>query len=186
MNPQAVRPPDGPGQIAAPAAAAAAAWADALIALHLLARQPHRLGGLWLRAPHGPVREAWLQALYALPLPVLRAPGSVDLPRWLGGLDLSATLQTGRLHEQAGLLRQADGGLLCLPMAERWAPALTATLAQALDRRGIDAGGGFQASRFGVVALDESLEDEAPLAPAPAIRRSPGCAAPARPAPRRG
>ena len=148
------------------AAAAQALWADALTALQLLARQPHRLGGAWLRAPHGPVREAWLQALSALALPVLRAPGSVDTPRWLGGLDLSATLQSGRVHEQAGLLRQADGGLLCLPMAERFAPTLTATLAQTLDRGGVDRGGRFEASRFGVVALDESLDDEAPLAPA--------------------
>lgn len=149
----------------APAAAETTArWADALIALQLLAQQPHRLGGIWLRAPHGPVREAWLQALAALPLPLIRAPGSVDSARWLGGLDLAATLQTGRLQEQAGLLRQADGGLLCLPMAERFAPALTATLAQTLDRGGVDRGGRFEPSRFGVVALDESLDDEAPLA----------------------
>ena len=146
--------------------AAAAIWADALTALQLLARQPQGLGGIWLRAPHGPVREAWLQTLAQQPLPVLRAPGSVDTARWLGGLDLAATLQTGRVHEQPGLLRQADGGLLCLPMAERFAPALTATLAQTLDRGGVDTGGTFQASRFGVVALDESLDDEAPLAPA--------------------
>ncbi len=149
----------------APAAnEATARWHDARIALQLLAQQPHRLGGVWLRAPHGPVREAWLQALAALPLPLMRAPGSVDSARWLGGLDLSATLQTGRLQEQAGLLRQADGGLLCLPMAERFAPALTATLAQTLDRGGVDRGGHFEHSRFGVVALDESLDDEAPLA----------------------
>ena len=151
----------------APAAnEATARWHDARIALQLLAQQPHRLGGIWLRAPHGPVREAWLQALAALPLPLIRAPGSVDSARWLGGLDLAATLQTGRLQEQAGLLRQADGGLLCLPMAERFAPALTATLAQTLDRGGVDRGGRFEPSRFGVVALDESLDDEAPLAPA--------------------
>ena len=159
-------PPVAPLSDAAQATAAAARWADALTALHLLAQAPQRLGGLWLRAPHGPVREAWLQALAQQPLPVLRAPGSVDAQRWLGGLDLSATLQSGRVHEQAGLLRQAHGGLLCLPMAERFAPALTATLAQTLDRGGVDTGGAFHASRFGVVALDESLDDEAPLAPA--------------------
>jgi len=146
--------------------AAAAVWADALTALRLLAQDPQRLGGLWLRAPHGPVREAWLQALAQQPLPVWRAPGSVDTQRWLGGLDLAATLQSGRVHEQPGLLRQAHGGLLCLPMAERFAPALTATLAQTLDRGGVDTGGAFHASRFGVVALDESQDDEAPLAPA--------------------
>ena len=145
-------------------AAAHAAWADALTALQLLARQPHRLGGVWLRAPHGPVREAWLQALAQLPLPLLRVPGSVDTPRWLGGIDIAATLHSGQLREQPGLLRQAHGGLLCLPMAERLAPALTATLAQTLDRGGVDTGGTLHPSRFGVVALDESLDEEAPLA----------------------
>jgi magnesium chelatase subunit D len=168
MSPPLTHPSSGSSGAAAPAgnaAATAAVWADALTALQLLAQNPQRLGGLWLRAPHGPVREAWLQALAQQPLPVLRAPGSVDPQRWLGGLDLAATLQHGRVHEQAGLLRQADGGLLCLPMAERFAPALTSTLAQTLDRGGVDTGGAFQPSRFGVVALDESLDDEAPLAP---------------------
>ena len=146
--------------------AADAVWADALTALQLLARQPHRLGGVWLRAPHGPVREAWLQALAQLPLPLLRVPGSVDTARWLGGIDIAATLHSGQLREQAGLLCQAHGGLLCLPMAERFAPALTAPLAQTLDRGGVNTGSRFHPSLFGVVALDESLDDEAPLAPA--------------------
>lgn len=145
---------------------AARRWADALIALQLLARRPHRLGGIWLRAPHGPVREVWLQALAQSRLPVLRAPGSVDSQRWLGGLDLAATLQNGVLRQQAGLLQQAHGGLLCLPMAERLAPALGATLAQTLDRGGLDQADRFCPSRFGVVALDESEDDQAPLAPA--------------------
>jgi magnesium chelatase subunit D len=146
--------------------AAAAIWADALTVLRLLAHQPHRLGGVWLRAPHGPVREAWLAALSTLPVPALRAPGSVDAARWLGGIDIAATLHSGQLREQPGLLRQADGGLLCLPMIERFAPALTATLAQAMDRGGVSTGSGFHPSRFGVVALDESLADEAPMAAA--------------------
>ena len=143
---------------------AKALWADALTAIRLLARRSHRLGGIWLRAPCGPVRDAWLQALSQQPLPMLRVPGSVDTQRWLGGLDMTATLNSGRLREQPGLLRQAHAGLLCLPMAERFAPALTASLAQAMDRGGVDRGGTFEESRFGVVALDESLDDEAPLA----------------------
>jgi len=144
--------------------ASGAIWADALTAVALLARLPHRVGGIWLRAPHGPVRDAWLQALSRQPLPVVRVPSSVDAARWLGGLDLTATLHSGVLRHQAGLLRQADGGLLCLAMAERFPAPLTATLAQAMDRGGVDGGNGFEFSRFGVVALDESLDDEAPLA----------------------
>ena len=143
-----------------------AAWADALTALQLLAHLPQRLGGVWLRAPHGPVRETWLKALATLPQPLLRVPGSVDTQRWLGGIDIAATLHSGQLREQAGLLRQAHGGLLCLHMAERLPSALTAPLAQTLDRGGVNTGGDFHRSLFGVVALDESQDDEAPLAPA--------------------
>ena len=163
MNLGALRPLAAPTDTALPHSAAGR-WADALTALQLLALPPQRLGGIWLRAPHGPLREAWLHALAAQSLPVLRAPASVDTARWLGGLDLAATLHSGRLTEQPGLLAQAHGGLLCLPMAERWPQALTATLAQTLDRGGVDRGGHWRESRFGVVALDEALDDEAPLA----------------------
>ena len=163
MNLGAPRPLAAPTDTAQHASAAGR-WADALTALQLLALPPQRLGGIWLRAPHGPLREAWLHALAAQSLPVLRAPASVDTARWLGGLDLAATLHSGRLTEQPGLLAQAHGGLLCLPMAERWPQALTATLAQTLDRGGVDRGGHWRESRFGVVALDEALDDEAPLA----------------------
>ena len=144
--------------------ASADVWADALTAVQLLALAPHRLGGVWLRAPHGPVRDAWLKVLAQQPRPLHRAPSSVDASRWLGGLDLTATLHSGVLRQQPGLLRQAHGGLLCLSMAERFPTTLTAILAQALDRGGVEAGNGFEPSRFGVVALDESLDDEAPLA----------------------
>ena len=155
--------PPSPGPLR-PSPAEQACWNDALTALRLMGHAAHRLGGIWLRAPHGPVREAWLQALAAQAVPLVRAPGSVDVQRWLGGLDLAATLQTGRLRQQVGLLQQAHDGLLCLPMAERMPAALTATLAQALDRGGVDCGERWQPSLFGVVALDESVEDDAPLA----------------------
>ena len=163
---EASHTPSAATRPASQAAEAAARWADALTAVQLLAHRPHRLGGIWLRAPHGPVREAWLQALSQLPLPLLHAPGSVDTARWLGGIDLAATLQRGELRHQPGLLLQAHGGLLCLPMAERFAPGLSATLAQALDRGGVEHAHRFATSHFGVVALDESQDDEAPLAPA--------------------
>lgn len=139
-------------------------WADALMALDLLAHEPHRWGGVWLRAPHGPVREAWLSALAQAGLRLWRAPHSVDRERWLGGLDLGATLRTGQLHTQAGLLQQADGGVLCLPLAERLPAVHAASLAQALDRGGLEVAGQWQPSRLVVVALDESDADDPPLA----------------------
>ncbi len=147
-------------------------WSDALLALQLLQLDPQGFGGICLRAPYGPVREHWLAGLARLPLPLVKVPASVDAERLLGGMDLSLTLQTGRLHLQAGLLQQADQGLVCLPMAERFAPALIAPLVQALESgqaNGTYTAPGLQASaptRFGVVALDESLADEPGVRPA--------------------
>ena len=109
-------------------------WHDALTALQLLQIDPHGFGGVCLRAPHGPVRERWLQALSDLGLGLVKVPGSVDSERLLGGIDLAHTLQTGQLHMQAGLLQQANQGLVCLPMAERLSPALLAPLVQALEQ----------------------------------------------------
>ncbi len=138
-------------------------WNDALTALQLLQLDPFGFGGVCLRAPHGPVRERWLQALAGLGIGLVKVPGSVDTERLLGGIDLAHTLQTGQLHLQAGLLQQADQGLVCLPMAERLSPALLAPLVQALEQGQVPPTRHSAAptpTRFGVVALDESLPDE--------------------------
>jgi magnesium chelatase subunit D len=138
-------------------------WHDALTALQLLQIDPHGFGGVCLRAPHGPVREHWLQALAGLGVGLIKVPGSVDSERLLGGIDLAQTLQTGQLHMQAGLLQQADQGLVCLPMAERLSPALLAPLVQVLEQGQVPPTRHSAAptpTRFGVVALDESLTDE--------------------------
>jgi magnesium chelatase subunit D len=138
-------------------------WNDALTALQLLQIDAHGFGGVCLRAPHGPVRERWLQALSGLGLGLVKVPGSVDSERLLGGIDLAHTLQTGQLHMQAGLLQQADQGLVCLPMAERLSPALLAPLVQALEQAQVPSNRHSAeptVTRFGVVALDESLPDE--------------------------
>ncbi len=139
------------------------AWHDALLSLQLLQLDPQGFGGVCLRAPHGPVRERWLSALASLGLPLVKVPGSADTERLLGGIDLAHTLQTGQLRMQAGLLQQADQGLVCLPMAERLPASLMAPLVQALDTGQVPATHHHtqaNASRFGVVALDESMPDE--------------------------
>ncbi|WP_019429133.1 magnesium chelatase subunit D [Limnohabitans sp. Rim47] len=138
-------------------------WNDALTALQLLQIDPHGFGGVCLSAPHGPVRERWLRALAGLGLGLIKVPGSVDSERLLGGIDLAHTLQTGQLLTQAGLLQQADQGLVCLPMAERLSPALLAPLVQVLEQGQVPPTRHSSAptpTRFGVVALDESLPDE--------------------------
>ncbi|MGU3540597.1 magnesium chelatase subunit D [Methylobacterium sp. A54F] len=136
-----------------------AAWSDALEAARLLAADPHGLGGIRLRAAPGPVRDAWLAALragLAPGAPLRRLPLSISDDRLLGGLDLAATLAAGRPVAQAGLLAEADGGLVVVPMAERLGAGTAARLAAALD----SGRAGDRPARFGLVLLDEGEGDE--------------------------
>ena len=142
---------------------------DALTSLQLLQIDPRGFGGIWLRAPFGPVRERWLRHLLASGLNTVKVPGSVDMERLLGGIDLSLTLQTGSLHMQSGLLQQADQGVVCISMAERFPDALMAPMTQAMDTQSLpplrmsDGSESAPRTQFGVVALDESMDDEPPI-----------------------
>jgi magnesium chelatase subunit D len=138
------------------------AWDDALWALAALHIDPVGMHGIWLRAPHGPVRDEWLSLLQHLRPSVRRLPNNIDSERLLGGLDLSATLSTGRPVTQAGLLAQSDQSLLLAPMAERMASEAAAILGQVLDSGRVTphGGGDTQDARLGLIALDEALEDE--------------------------
>jgi magnesium chelatase subunit D len=145
-----------------------AAWNDAITSLQLLQIDPHGFGGIWLKAPFGPVRERWLQSLQNSSVKTIKLPGSIDLERLLGGIDLSTTLQTGRLHMQNGLLQQAHQGVISISMAERFPSALVAPITQAMDTQSIpplnvNSEAAPIGTRFGVIALDESLEDDAPI-----------------------
>ena len=145
-------------------------WRDALKALWAFALDPVLLGGVWLRAPHGPVRERWLAEMAALGGPGVRIPTHVDDERLMGGLDLSASLRSGGTVAQSGLLSRAHGHWVVLPMAERMRAETLARLVQAQDRGEVHAlhvgNQAAQSCAFGVVALDESLPDEPPLASA--------------------
>lgn len=144
-------------------------WNDALTSLQLLQIDPSGFGGIWLRAPFGPVRERWLRHQLASGLNTVKVPGSVDMERLLGGIDLSLTLQTGSLHMQSGLLQQADQGVVCISMAERFPDALMAPMTQAMDTQSLpplrmsDGSESAPRTQFGVVALDESMDDEPPI-----------------------
>lgn len=142
-----------------------ASWDDAQWAVLALQVDPVRLGGVWLKAGHGPVRDAWLKQVQSLACPVLKVPHHTDDDRLLGGIDLTASLSAGRLVSQAGLLTRLDGGLLVLPMAERFPRHLLAMLLQIQEQ-----GTWFErhtamprSARFGLLALDESDDDETPL-----------------------
>jgi magnesium chelatase subunit D len=82
----------------------------------------------------------------------------------LGGLDLNATLLAGRPVAERGLLAEADGGVIVLAMAERLSAATTVRVTAAMDagetileRDGLSLR---MPARFGVIALDEGVEDE--------------------------
>ena len=142
-------------------------WTDALTAAALLAVDPAGLGGALLRARSGPQRAQWLaqlQTLLPAGTPQRRVPLHIADERLLGGLDLAATLHAGRPIAQRGVLADAHGGLVLLAMAERLAPATAARLAAVLDsgevraeRDGITLR---QPARFGLVALDEGMDDD--------------------------
>ena len=146
-------------------------WNDAMTSLQLLQIDSHGWGGIWLRAPFGPVRELWLRHLSETELNTVKLPGNIDIERLLGGIDLSRTLQSGLLQMQTGLLQQADLGLVCISMAERFPTALIAPMTQAMDTQSlpplkINNTESSVRTQFGVVALDESMADDPPMSPA--------------------
>ena len=148
------------------------AWSDAVAAAAIFAVDPHALGGIRLRGAAGALRDAWMAHLRELlgpAVPLRRVPASVDEARLLGGIDLAATLRSGRPVAEAGLLAQADGGVLLLPMAERLRPVAAALMASVLDDGALrverDGFGRVTPVRLAVIACDEGIApDEAPPA----------------------
>jgi magnesium chelatase subunit D len=151
---------------------ASASTNDAGLAACLLAVDPPGLGGLSIRSAYGPAVERFLRELRALlpaAAPLRRMPLHIADGRLLGGLDLAATLQSGRPAFERGLLADSDGGCIVLPMAERLSLAMAARLCSVLDSKEVaverDGFGCVNASRIAVVALDEgAAEDERPPA----------------------
>ncbi|MCA3324006.1 MAG: magnesium chelatase subunit D [Roseomonas sp.] len=139
----------------------------------LLAVDPNGLAGAVLRGPADPKRDEWLEALRKLlptGAPWRRVPLGIADSRLLGGLDLAASLSAGRPIAQAGLLAEADGGIIILPMAERVESQVIARIAAVLDhgalrvaREGITVA---RATRFGVIALDEGITEDEQVAEA--------------------
>lgn len=142
-------------------------WQDALTAAAVVAVDPVGVGGVLVRARAGPVRAHFCDLVRAYLGPgavVRRVPAHITPDRLLGGLDLAATLKAGRVVAERGLLASADGGIVLLPMAERLDPTVTAHIASALDLREVvverDGIGRRTPSRFGLLALDEGIDDE--------------------------
>ena len=143
-------------------------WADATRIAELFAVDPAGLGGVAVRAHAGPVRDRFVAEIAALlgGRAMRRMPASIGDDGLLGGLDLAATLGTGRAVFTRGVLVEADGGVVVVAMAERLSPGTAARISSAMDtglllaeRDGLARPA---AARFGVVALDEGEADELP------------------------
>ncbi|MBN2907706.1 MAG: magnesium chelatase subunit D [Rhodobacteraceae bacterium] len=129
----------------------ASVWTRVEVGLNALAVDPAGLGGMWLRARSGPVRDRVVAALGALPLPQKRLHPSIGDEQLFGGIDLSATLAAGKMVARKGIL--AEPAVLVLPMAERIQPGLAARLAGAMDH----------GTGHCLIALDEGAEPEETL-----------------------
>ncbi|OZB40642.1 MAG: hypothetical protein B7X48_04285 [Acidiphilium sp. 34-60-192] len=126
--------------------------------LTLMAIDPHGLGGLVLRGLSDIDCTAVIGAVRAmLPAnaPWRRLPVSITDDRLLGGVDLTASMQSGRRVYAPGVLAQADGGAIFLPMAENLPTDRVAKLLAAFDQG---------SSRFAIIACDESRDDSTMLA----------------------
>ncbi|MBU3603819.1 VWA domain-containing protein [Polynucleobacter sp. AP-Kaivos-20-H2] len=145
-------------------------WLRALQVAQLLVINPHGLGGVILRARSGPVRDRWLAYLNTVAqlggmrLPLRKMPLGISDEDLIGGIDLDQTLRTGKAILRQGLLAQCDQQLLIIPMAERVEVGAAAKVVSALDNGFIAIERDGQSkridSRFGVVALDEGIEDD--------------------------
>ncbi len=140
---------------------------DALLAAELFALDPTQLGGMVIKAHAGPVRTRYLEFIrsrLAQGRPFRKLPLNIQDERLIGGLDLAATLNSGRPVLSRGLLAEVDNGILLVPMAERMSPALAARLASVMDRgQVLIAREGLTAeipAAFGLMLLDESVQDD--------------------------
>lgn len=127
-------------------------WGQARLAAALLAVDPG-LGGVVLTARAGPARDDWLshyRSLMSDEIAWRRIPAGVNDEALLGGIDLAATLKTGKAVRRGGLLDDIRGGVGLIAMAERAESGLAGRLCAALDG----------AKPPVIVALDESCEPD--------------------------
>ncbi len=134
---------------------------DAALAIELFMLAPNAFGGLWLRGS-GPARDAVVETLrerWPTERPWLRLPGHVDDERLAGGIDVASSLAGGRPVMRRGLLAEAAGGLLVVPMAERLPDGVAGRLAQAMDA-------GEAGKDFAILLLDDGIGPDERPAPA--------------------
>ncbi len=136
---------------------------DALIAAQLCAIDPG-LGGMVLRGEGRDAVIAAMRVALSADAPFRKIPVHIDDERLLGGLDLTATLAADRPVARKGLLAEADGGLVVVPMAERLDAGIASRIAAVLDTGEVvaerDGMGRRDAARVVLALLDDGVGDE--------------------------
>ncbi|MDZ7822773.1 MAG: VWA domain-containing protein [Ahrensia sp.] len=126
-------------------------WADALLAADILALDGAKIAGIEVKAGAGPVRDIWLSYLETISsVKLKRITPDIPIQRLIGGVDMAATLATGKPVKQRGLFD--DNPLLVLAMAERCEGGTAATIANGLD-----------GSQTRLIALNEAASDDEDL-----------------------
>lgn len=150
-----------------PAPLAISETVDAKWAARLLGIDPAGLSGVILTGAPGPERERWLLLLRSgltRDAPWRRIPAGIADDRLLGGVDLAATLKSGRPVLQKGILAEADGGVAIAASAERMGAGTAARISAALDRGEVETQreglAARAAARFALVLLDEAAGPE--------------------------
>jgi len=121
---------------------------DAALIAALLAIDTKGLGGVWVRARHGPRREALLSALEEIPGEAVQVRPGMDEHALFGGVDLTASLTSGCLVTANGVLK--DASVLHLSQGERISARLGARIAARFE----------QLKRCAIVLLDEGTDDD--------------------------
>ena len=143
-----------------------AEWQDALLAARILSIAGADLGGIHLRAGSGPVRDAWLECFAALTGKenLVTIPVSSSMDRLCGGMDVHATLTTGKIEIQTGLLAKANGGFAIISGAERLEANALGAITQSMELKAVEpalgTGKAMQPSCFGLIAIDEAAPGE--------------------------
>ena len=122
-------------------------WERAQLAITLLAIDPHRLGGLVIRARAGPAQAAMLAAVQSLDLAKVKLQHHMTVEVLNGDIDLTASLAGRQLVTHKSIFDCAPS-LFILPMAERSAPQFSARICQALE----------EGRGHALLALDEGVE----------------------------
>lgn len=148
----------------------------ATLAGSLLAVDPRGLGGAVLLRPTHDAARAFasrLREAMGPSTPLRRLPVNATDDRVLGGLDLAATLATGRRVVMRGVLAECDGGVLVMPLAERTMAGTISALSDALDSGEVvlerDGVAARHDARLTVLALDETGEAIGDVQVSPAL-----------------